>query len=125
MRLFPKNTGHSILRQGTPGFPLAPDFSSTEVGHLKLFEELGDWSSPFILPGSSSLFFHLCHLGLLRKDGSQQASQCQRSETPEQNHMVCVEERSSLPLSHWLGNVLKSWLKDWRKPLCTFTESDL
>lgn len=29
--VFPKNTGHSLLRQGTPGFPLAPDFSSTEV----------------------------------------------------------------------------------------------
>lgn len=74
--VLPKNTGHSLLRQGTPGFPLALNFSSTEVRHLKLFQEFGDWSSPLILPGNSSLFLHLYHLGLLRKDGSQLASQC-------------------------------------------------
>lgn len=37
----PKSALHSLLGQEAPGFPLAPDLSSLEVGHLKLFEDFG------------------------------------------------------------------------------------
>lgn len=35
----PRNALRSLLGQEAPGFPVAPDFSSLEVGHLKFLED--------------------------------------------------------------------------------------
>lgn len=98
-------------RRLLPGFPLAPDFSSLEVGHLKLFEDAGGCISLFTLPAGPSLLFQLCQLVLLmRRGGSQLAPQCTcvphwgRAEKWGQDHHILHGlplRRGALPL--WLG----------------------
>lgn len=65
----PKNALHSLLAQEAPGFPVAPDFSSLEVWHLKFLQDFAVGGRSSYCDPPSRLLPELCHLGLLTRWG--------------------------------------------------------